>query len=54
MSKSRMPVYLGAAAAAAGGYYLYSAGGNPKQAKEKAKCQSQNFFSLLMQSTRPS
>jgi hypothetical protein len=44
MSKSRMPVYLGLAAAGAGGYYLYSAGGDPKKAKNNAKCQS--FFSL--------
>jgi hypothetical protein len=35
MSKSRLPLYLGLGAAAAGGYYLYAAGGIPKQATKK-------------------
>jgi len=34
---SRVPLYLGLAAAGAGGYYLYRAGGDPKQAKDQAK-----------------
>ncbi|GAD93267.1 conserved hypothetical protein [Paecilomyces variotii No. 5] len=37
MSKSRTPLYLGLGLAGAGGYYLYSAGGDPQKAKEKAK-----------------
>lgn len=36
-TKSRVPLYLGLAAAGAGGYYLYGAGGDPKQAKDQAK-----------------
>jgi len=36
-TKSRVPLYLGLAAAGAGGYYLYRAGGDPKQAKDQAK-----------------
>jgi hypothetical protein len=36
-AKSRVPLYLGLAAAGAGGYYLYMAGGDPKQAKDQAK-----------------
>jgi len=37
VTKSRVPLYLGLAAAGAGGYYLYMAGGDPKQAKDQAK-----------------
>jgi hypothetical protein len=37
MSKSRLPLILGGGAAAGVGYYLYSAGGSPKVAKEEAQ-----------------
>ncbi|KAL2757922.1 hypothetical protein ACRALDRAFT_1061188 [Sodiomyces alcalophilus JCM 7366] len=35
MSKSRTPLYLGAAAAGGIGYYLYRAGGQPRPAEKK-------------------
>lgn len=31
-------MYLGLAAAGAGGYYLYKAGGDPKDASQDMKC----------------
>ncbi|KAL6363305.1 hypothetical protein LRP88_02717 [Fusarium phalaenopsidis] len=37
MSKSRLPLILGGGAAAGVGYYLYSAGGSPRVAKEEAQ-----------------
>jgi hypothetical protein len=40
MSKSRMPLALGAAAAGGIGYYLYQAGGNAKAAEKKFEGQS--------------
>jgi len=37
MSKNRTPIYLGLGLAGAGGYYLYKAGGDPKNAKNQLK-----------------
>jgi len=46
-AKSRVPLYLGLAAAGAGGYYLYMAGGDPKQAKDQAKVDAEKAKSRL-------
>lgn len=51
MSRSRLPVYLGATAVAGVGYYLYAAGGNPKIAEKKFEGGLTRSYSLDAQTT---
>ncbi|KAI0842493.1 hypothetical protein F5Y06DRAFT_128669 [Hypoxylon sp. FL0890] len=45
MSRSRVPLYLGAAAVGGVGYYLYTAGGNTKVAQKQAEADAHRVSS---------
>ncbi|RYP53045.1 hypothetical protein DL768_001900 [Monosporascus sp. mg162] len=47
MSKSRMPLVLGATAVGGIGYYLYSAGGKPKVAQKEAEADAYSTSARL-------